>query len=297
MRSAAGASRGRAPAGRSTSSSRARSSAPSTSSAAAEAVAELLGVAPADHQRGDARPPEQPGQRHLRRRHPVRRAHLLQHGDDPPQPVDVADRRLGPARRPAAPTARRARTCRERSPPASGLQTRMPDPLGDRDLHQLVLGLARLERIVDLLGDRPRRTRARRRSPAPSSGARPSSSRRRRSGPCPARPACRPRRGSPRAASTRPTRAGRGCRSRRSAAAPRLASTCRITWCRDSPSPFGPSSDPEAHLRGDQHVARPLAAQHLADDLLRLAAANRRWRCRSGSPRRRGRSRSAPAPP
>ena len=101
-------------------------------------------------------PAEQPGERDLRGRDAVRLADLDQHVDDVVEPLRVVHRRLVPvgevARALPAP-ARSRRYLPDSRPPASGLQTRMPEALVERERHQLVLGLARLQRVVDLLAD------------------------------------------------------------------------------------------------------------------------------------------------
>ena len=85
------------------------------------------------------------------------------------------------------------------------------EALVDGQRHQLVLGLAGLQRVVDLLADEAGQARRARRCPAPSSAARRCSSRRRCSAPCRSGPAGPAPRASPRAGSGRPTRApGRG---------------------------------------------------------------------------------------
>ena len=183
----------------------------------AQVVAELLLGTRPDDQRGHRRPAQQPGERDLGRRGARARS--------PRRPAPRSCRRASPGHEPAAqshspdsclvcpsPGVAPRRYLPDTRPPASGDHTRMPSPWSTESGTQLVLGVPRLERVVDLLGREPLVAAAVGRPRAPSSAASPRSSTPPGSAPSPPRPASRARTGSPRAGSARPTRARGRCR-------------------------------------------------------------------------------------
>ena len=112
--------------------------------------------------RGHARPAEQPGQRHLRAGDAAPVGDLDQHVDDVVERFFVADRRLAPAAGMAGAgrTLLAAAEFAAEQPAGDRAPHQDAEALGDRKRHQLVLGLAGLERVVDLLADEAREAHA-----------------------------------------------------------------------------------------------------------------------------------------
>ncbi len=120
-----------------------------------QVVGQLLRGARADDQRGDGRFAQEVGESHLRGRDAVLLAEADQDLDDVIQALLVVDRRLTPVGE--LPRARRGLVVPAVLTGQQAAGQRAPDQnaqaLVDRQRDQLVLGLAGLQRVVDLLAD------------------------------------------------------------------------------------------------------------------------------------------------
>ena len=120
-----------------------------------QVIAELGRGAAANNDRGHASTPQEPSQRNLGTRYAAPFGDWNNFIDNAPQAFLIADRRLDPVCqlprsfgcRLIAPVFARQEPARERAPDQN------PEALVERDRYQLILHLARLQRIVDLLAD------------------------------------------------------------------------------------------------------------------------------------------------